>query len=47
VPRVRRPLLALIALVAALAIGYGVRAAQDHGHHTPPAPSITSGSTAH
>lgn len=33
-PRVRRPLLALIALVAALAVGYGVKAAQS-GHSSP------------
>jgi len=44
VPRIRRPLLALIVLFAALAIGYGVRAAEQHGHHTHdnPAPSTTS-----
>ena len=37
-PRVRRPLLALIALVHALVIGYTVRALQsdhDGGHPTP------------
>lgn len=33
-PRVRRPLLALIALVLALAVGYGIKAAQP-GHSSP------------
>jgi hypothetical protein len=31
VPRIRRPLLALIVLVVALAIGYGVNALRAHG----------------
>jgi hypothetical protein len=35
--RVRRPLIALIALVLALVIGYTVRAAHsDDGHHPQP-----------
>jgi hypothetical protein len=35
--RVRRPLIALIALVLALVIGYTVRAVQsDDGHHPQP-----------
>ena len=33
--RVRRPLLALIVLVVVLAVGYGVRALDDHGGHPP------------
>jgi ribonuclease T1 len=41
VPRVRRPLLALIALVLALAIGYGVNAARS-GHDPKPGPSATA-----
>ncbi|WP_338185236.1 hypothetical protein [Jatrophihabitans sp.] len=40
-PRIRRPLLALVVLVAALAIGYGVRAAHHDGQHTP-TPSTSS-----
>jgi hypothetical protein len=43
VPRVRRPLLALIALVAALAIGYGIKAAtSDHDSHPVPATSTST-----
>jgi hypothetical protein len=40
---VRRPLLALIALLLALAIGYGIRAANDDHHRAPstPATSVT------
>lgn len=37
--RVRRPLIALVALVVALAVGYGVRSWEDHGTAAP-----TSGS---
>jgi ribonuclease T1 len=44
VPRVRRPLLALIALVLALAIGYGVNAARS-GDDTKPGPTATTSST--
>ena len=43
-PRVRRPLLALIALVLALAIGYGVNAARS-GDDTKPGPAATTSST--
>lgn len=39
-PRVRRPLLALIALVLALAVGYAIRAA--HSHDPPPRQSSTA-----
>ena len=38
-PRVRRPLLALIALVLALAVGYGIKAAQSG--NSSPRPSVT------
>lgn len=42
--RVRRPLLALIVLVAAVAIGYGVQALRGGGTHAPvPTPAVTSG----
>ena len=41
--RVRRPLIALLALVIALAIGYGVRAAQHHSAPRP-APVVTRSS---
>jgi hypothetical protein len=53
-PRIRRPLLALIALVLAFVIGYGIRAANSghdhHGHHgaggtgtpTPTSSSVTA-----
>jgi hypothetical protein len=37
VPRIRRPLLALLVLVLALAIGYGIRAVRSDG--APPRPS--------
>jgi hypothetical protein len=40
VPRIRRPLIALIVLVVALLIGYAVRAARSDGA-TPPAPVTT------
>jgi hypothetical protein len=41
--RVRRPLIALIVLIAALVIGYTVRALQSGDHHAPsPAPSMSS-----
>jgi guanyl-specific ribonuclease Sa len=43
VPRVRRPLLALIALVLALAVGYGVKAARS-GDDTMPRPADTTSS---
>lgn len=42
-PRVRRPLLALIALVLALAVGYGVKAARS-GDDTKPRPADTTSS---
>lgn len=42
--RVRRPLIALIALVAAVAIGYGVRAVSG-GDSAPPTPSTPAVST--
>jgi len=38
--RMRRPLVALLILVAALGIGYGVRAARDDAPH--PAPTMTT-----
>ena len=41
-PRVRRPLLALIALVVALAVGYGIRAARSDD--SSPRPSATQSS---
>lgn len=37
--RIRRPLLALIALVAVLAVGYGINAAR--GHHAPSHPATS------
>jgi ribonuclease T1 len=40
--RVRRPLIALVALVAALAIGYGINAARSHHPPAPVASSISS-----
>jgi len=40
VPRVRRPLLALIVLLVAVAIGYAVDALGD-GHSGPPQPAPT------
>ncbi|HEV7191800.1 MAG TPA: ribonuclease domain-containing protein [Jatrophihabitantaceae bacterium] len=40
--RIRRPLLALGVLVAALGIGYGVRAADSTHHSRPPAVSTRS-----
>jgi hypothetical protein len=40
--RVRRPLLALVALLAALAVGYGVRAARHHDSHPAPSPATSS-----
>jgi hypothetical protein len=46
VPRIRRPLLALVALVAALAIGYGVRASQ-HDDHPAGHPGTNSSSSSH
>lgn len=40
--RIRRPLIALIVLVAALVIGYAVRALHDGDHSGPsPAPSVS------
>jgi ribonuclease T1 len=42
VPRVRRPLLALIALVAALAVGYGIKAARSDDPAPRPSVSQTS-----
>jgi hypothetical protein len=42
--RIRRPLVALIVLIVALAIGYTVRAARSDGM-TPPHPTISSAST--
>jgi hypothetical protein len=47
VPRVRRPLIALIALLAALAIGYGIKAAHSDSHpptHPHAAPSTSNSS---
>ncbi len=48
-PRVRRPLIALIVLVLALGIGYGIDALRQHGDHGPersptPGPASTSSS---
>jgi ribonuclease T1 len=43
--RVRRPLIALVALVAALAIGYGINAARSHHSPAPVASSISSTAT--
>ncbi|MEO6884782.1 MAG: ribonuclease domain-containing protein [Jatrophihabitantaceae bacterium] len=43
-PRVRRPLLALIALILALLIGYGVNALRSHDDPSP-TPSATSQSS--
>lgn len=40
-PRVRRPLLALIALVVAVAVGYGVNAVRS-GNDPKPGPSVTA-----
>jgi hypothetical protein len=40
--RVRRPLVALVALVAALAVGYGVKAAAGSDHSRTPARSSTA-----
>jgi ribonuclease T1 len=46
VPRIRRPLLALIVLVLAVAIGYGVNAARSD--HTPtPGPTATNSTATH
>jgi hypothetical protein len=42
VPRIRRPLLALLVLVVALVIGYGIRAARSDGVPPPPAAMHTS-----
>lgn len=39
--RIRRPLLALIVLVVALAVGYGIRAARSDGR-TPPTSTVVS-----
>lgn len=41
--RIRRPLLALLALLVALAVGYGIRATQSS--HSSPRPTTTSTST--
>jgi guanyl-specific ribonuclease Sa len=43
--RVRRPLLALVALVVALAVGYGVRALQSHDSAPHPASTVSAAST--
>jgi hypothetical protein len=44
VPRIRRPLIALIVLVVALLIGYAVRASRSDGLTPPPrSPAITTG----
>ncbi|MDQ6850062.1 MAG: hypothetical protein M3070_08850 [Actinomycetota bacterium] len=43
-PRVRRPLIALLVLVAVLLVGYAVRAARsgdDHSPSSPPSVSVT------
>lgn len=40
--RVRRPLVALVTLVAALGIGYGIQAADSGGHHTTSTSHITA-----
>jgi hypothetical protein len=47
--RVRRPLLALVVLIVALAVGYGVRAAHSHGQTSTPAhpPVLRVVDTAH
>jgi hypothetical protein len=46
VPRVRRPLLALIILIVALAIVYSVRALQSDGGHQPAqAPTVSTSAT--
>jgi hypothetical protein len=44
VPRIRRPLLALLVLVVALLIGYGIRAARSDG--APPRLPTPAGSFA-
>jgi hypothetical protein len=44
VPRIRRPLLALLALVLALVIGYAIRAARSDGA---PARSPTTQTSSH
>jgi hypothetical protein len=41
VPRIRRPLLALIVLVLALAIGYGIRATRSDGASPRPSSART------
>ena len=41
-PRVRRPLLALIALIAALGIGYAVEASRSDAPSAPASPSVSS-----
>ncbi|HEY2271728.1 MAG TPA: hypothetical protein VGH30_03070 [Jatrophihabitantaceae bacterium] len=45
-PRIRRPLIALIVLVVALLIGYAVRAARSDGA-VPPHPAVVSGVVLH
>lgn len=40
--RARRPLVALVALVAALAVGYAVRTLDGNGNGTSPRPTATS-----
>ena len=44
-PRVRRPLLALIALVLALAVGYGIKAARSQDSPRGPSTTQTAGRT--
>jgi hypothetical protein len=46
VPRIRRPLLALLVLVVALVVGYGIRAARSDGAPRPSAPVHTSAAAA-
>ena len=45
--RTRRPLIALILLVAALLVGYAIRAVHSEDPRGHPSPSTTSVSSAH
>ena len=44
--RARRPLVALVVLVAALAIGYAIRAGESGGGHPHPSPTSGTATTA-